>query len=593
MAMMDPNNPGDQIPSNPSIPPAQSADFSKEQVGLQKIRDLFGAIIPGATDAARKMAEAQSAQEAFADSLSKKKKAAVAAELADLDAVAKAKMASLSKTQKEELDFEKTIAVLRHGAEVELSRATDKQREAIENLYVAAETGLRNAREQTIQESSLNAAHTEALRINEAMPSKVSIFDKLGEMYSKLSSTTLFSQGLTLTPAITQAQAALRGAGVSGGAGLLGGTNPLTGGTLAGLLSPTEEQQAIKLLAETAPRAFGNSAESVKQMIGVLGYFGSSVNESTKILADASYKENLSSTDLTNSFLYASSATSKLGLSAKQGSQLLIDMTASLRGSGHGIEVAAGILDKFDSKIKFLGMTMSGAEVEQFTKNIASALGNLSPATTAALVSFTKNLQGLPSPEQLKAVDPLKLAGDFFKKTAGMFPQGSTERLLATGPVAEMLGFGRMNVAQQSKLAELLNQNNLSSKSLEDLIKLNPLSAEAISKSGFDTLKDSLSPLVQIQNNTAGILQNVSVIAGNTMQSTAGQIVGGGANLAKEGLTLMALARLSGMSGFVSTAAEGGLLAASAAALGPIGATAAAVGAVGWAGYEARKAGWF
>lgn len=533
----------------PNTPPRKDpgpveGSLAKE---FQDLRNRFLGLTSDIKSSVQEVAEGLEAQETFARKLNREEAKNFAQELADMTALAQGKVAAFSKENQALLVLEKQIAGLKGASERALGRgtATPEAKEAIEQQFEATKKDLQGAYAK--DQSKAQAEKTAAT---------------ISTGWGYLQSATEKIMGLTLAPAQRQAEAALRASGVSTSAGITG---------MGGILNPTEERQATKALAEAAPRAFNNGSAAVSRMINILGYFNSSVDESTAALAKASYEANLNEKDVASSYAVASIEAQKLGISTKVGAGLLTSMTSALTGHGAGLKDAVAIYATLDTHIK--GFNLTGASAAQLMQNLASGLGGLSVEKTMGLVAFTHGLNRMPTIKEM-GEDPLKLAHDFYAMTAGKL-RTPEERLLATKPVGEMLGIGNLNMAQQMAFQKLLESGKLLNReNLEKVILTGPrISQDARAIEGNAILRESRTSLEVMKTHIESFAPGFKAWLGRQTQKPEGQIIG--MTTTAGGTTIAGTAAVAGI---LNTLGYG---TAAAFALGTLPASLTAIAGIG------------
>jgi len=349
-----------------------------------------------------------------------------------------------------------------------------------------------------------------------------SIMGTLGQVASLIASSTVFKQATTLPAATAQAQAALLGAGVgSVGGGILGGA------INAKVLSPVEAQNLIKTLADLAPRAF-DSSKGLNTMIGVLGKFGSTVEESMATLEDASSRLNWTTTELAESELYAADIHGKLGMSVREAQKQIINMTEAARAGGAGVGLVASVLRAFDGNLKQLGMTMSQAEAARFAQSVASGLANMPIQNLVGLAAFQGG-KGLPGNVALEnfAKNPAPLLQNLFNQTIRSMPGGLAVQLPALEKIAGFAGINIHGAAQDIALKNMLESaKGLSAAGLKDVLAAKGPTLDEAAKSGWQTVTSMKDPLTKISNNVERLTQGISMWLGNQMQGKLGQGLG-------------------------------------------------------------------
>lgn len=525
MATIDPSgtDAGGQIPQQPtSVPqnPQQASPINVDptlQGKLQAIRDSLRTINDESDDFVEKLGEVSAEFSGLEDSvgqLAGKRKKAAASELADIDVILKARLDALSREDREQVkieqDYQRRMSLQRSAAQREVARAMGERRpqaeiEGIEAGYSNRMAGITRQEGPGMLDQMRSAAAS------------------IKDLFSSIAQSTPWQQAMKLGPATAQAQAAMYSAGLVG----VNGGAKLQGAVSAGVISPEEAQQQVKILANTSPKIMAESAQSLNVFMGVLGKFGYSVEESLAALGDASARVDMGTGNLIATELFAADMKTKLGMATKEATDHIINMTEAARSGGAGISLVAGILVGFDHNIKELGVSMSKAESARFTQNLAAGLANMSTTNLVGLTAF-KNGTGLPNDrEMIESIkNPSGLLQNLFDKTIKGMP-------LATGlpgleKIAAMAGVSFQGKQQELAAWDMLNKGGLSGLNTKELQKYaaQPEQVAKLQTEGWETLKAMKNPIDRMNNNLERIAAPLSLWLSRQLNTPTAQNVG-------------------------------------------------------------------
>lgn len=401
----------------------------------------------------------------------------------------------------------------------------------------------KNEKIEVLQKSSLDKQQKDTL---------TSASNLADQVYRIISSSLIvqtgIQQGIELPTTAAQTAGALRGAGRPG-AGLeaQAGASEFFGGVGGGLrnvLAPAEELRLFNEIASKSPRILGESSQATGDFLKYLGYFGNSVSDSIGLLEQASINLNFSAKDLEGTYAFSNEVSSALGINTNKTAELLLGLATSLRGVGGTADTAAGILTAFAKEGKVLGDNLSQAEIGKFSQDLAGALGQMRPEKLVGLVQFVQG-GGLPSIEQLQAAGnaPLQFARESFQKLVQGVPEG-TQQLLFVNQFAQLLGVNVSNLKELVVLRDILKDSSSSTVSLQERLNENfPKQTDILNK-GFDTLKNSMSPLTSIDNTLKQLLTYAFPLANLLQTSGLGAGAIGVAKLGEEGFKAYGLYQL-------------------------------------------------
>lgn len=336
------------------------------------------------------------------------------------------------------------------------------------------------------------------------------------------------------TARITEAQSALRAAGLAGTGGRLvrgiaGGTG---GGELGRIaidamgrlqnelqLTAGDMAQLIQTLA-SAPQALkevrDTGGESLNTFVAGMGRFGIQVEESMSIVSSTSNTFGMTLKNLNDVMNTAESITRDTGINFRDAFQSLVRLTGQMRTLTFNADAAQQI---FLSTVGTLTqMRFAPQEIQRFNEAIAQVLGQMSPTALAGLVAFGQGAAptGLAGRQQLLAAAegaPQTLV-DFFKPVLATFEKGSAERLFATQKLAEKIGLGAATTVKGSQAFERIvdefGENPEEMKAAFEKFKQEFKPPAEIELEGFKALRDMRNPLINLEKTFRSFLNSIS-----------------------------------------------------------------------------------
>ena len=282
---------------------------------------------------------------------------------------------------------------------------------------VEAEYAGKQQKVETTYKPQLAAAGLQAI-VSETIPGGAKLVESFGKLSSSMGIVSIAVSALIkgflgmseLMVANIRLQAQLRAAGVGlkeSGRGVEAATSLFNrlGRDMEVLgVSSDEIRSYISILAK-APDALKSvetdkGTDKLYKFRNAMGYFGVSIEETMKLIGDASREQRLSTDDLTDSFKAASKVSLETGMTFNDAFNQMINMNQELRSLTFNTDEARKMFIATAIPLRKLGF--SPVEIQKFTMNLAQAVGGMTVENLIGMLAFTK--KRMPTFDELKDV---------------------------------------------------------------------------------------------------------------------------------------------------------------------------------------------
>jgi hypothetical protein len=280
---------------------------------------------------------------------------------------------------------------------------------------------------------------------------------------------------------------------------------------MAGFLHTLSDAPAILREVSSA------GGQNLKSLVGALGYFGVSAEDTVKLIAEANNRYGLSVKSATQVLRTASVIAQKTNINFKDAFNGILNLNQALRGFTTDAQASIDILAASVAPLEALDF--SPQEIQKFTQSFANFLGNLNPSRLAGISAFVTG-GGLPqSRKELLDTAKPETFFKFAQKIVGGFEKGSAQRTFAVESLAKQFGIGDGTIRSTAALEDIIDQfgNNTTelTRAFADFrknFKLPEDKFKDIQQKGFTTLIEIRTPLQNIEKAVIKVVQDWSSI---------------------------------------------------------------------------------